>query len=97
MLGCIRPPAKGQLGAESRCPQPSSPPASKPSHHIHCDNEDNDMQWLSENWVWVLIGVAFLAMHMFGHGGHGGHGGSGGGGRKTSQHGRATCRERGCK
>lgn len=41
------------------------------------------MQWLSENWVWVLIGVAFLAMHMFGHGGHGGHGGSGG--RKTSR------------
>lgn len=42
------------------------------------------MEWLSQNWVWVLIGVAFIAMHMFGHGGHGGHGGSGGcgGGRK---------------
>lgn len=33
------------------------------------------MQWLSENWVWVLIGIAFIAFHMFGHGGHGGHGG----------------------
>jgi hypothetical protein len=45
------------------------------------------MEWLSENWVWVLIGIAFIAMHMFGHGGHGehrGHGGSGGG-KKTSR------------
>ena len=33
------------------------------------------MAWLTENWVWVLFGVAFVAMHMFGHGGHGGHGG----------------------
>jgi hypothetical protein len=36
------------------------------------------MQWLSENWVFMLVGVAFIAMHMFGHGGHGGHGGPGG-------------------
>lgn len=35
------------------------------------------MQWLSENWVWVLVGIAFVAMHLFGHGGHGGHGGPG--------------------
>ena len=33
------------------------------------------MDWLSANWVWVMIAVAFVAMHMFGHGGHGGHGG----------------------
>ena len=32
------------------------------------------MTWLAENWIWILIGVAFMAMHMFGHGGHGGHG-----------------------
>jgi hypothetical protein len=32
------------------------------------------MVWLSQNWVWVLFFVAFIAMHMFGHGGHGGHG-----------------------
>jgi len=32
------------------------------------------MEWLTENWFWVVIGVAFIAMHMFGHGGHGGHG-----------------------
>ena len=33
------------------------------------------MQWLSQNWFAVLIFVAFMAMHLFGHGGHGGHGG----------------------
>lgn len=37
------------------------------------------MEWISENWVWVLFFVAFMAMHMFGHGGHGGHGGRGDG------------------
>lgn len=39
------------------------------------------MAWLSENWIWAIFGVAFIAMHMFGHGGHGGgHGGHGGAG-----------------
>ncbi len=32
------------------------------------------MEWLSQNWAFVLILVAFVAMHLFGHGGHGGHG-----------------------
>ena len=32
------------------------------------------MDWLLENWVWVLIGIAFIALHLFGHG-HGGHSG----------------------
>ncbi len=36
------------------------------------------MDWLSQNWIWVIFGVAFVAMHMFGHGGHGGHAGHGG-------------------
>ncbi len=35
------------------------------------------MSWLSENWIWVLFGVAFLGMHLFAHGGIGGHGGHG--------------------
>lgn len=35
------------------------------------------MAWLTANWFWVLIFIAFISMHMFGHGGHGGHGGSG--------------------
>ena len=36
------------------------------------------MDWLAENWVWVLVGAAFIGMHLFGHGGHGGHRGHGG-------------------
>lgn len=32
------------------------------------------MNWLAENWFWVVIGIVFVAMHLFGHGGHGGHG-----------------------
>lgn len=35
------------------------------------------MEWFSQNWVWVLFFIAFMAMHMFGHGGHGGHSGDG--------------------
>lgn len=35
------------------------------------------MDWLAENWFWVLIGIVFVAMHLFGHGGHGGHAGHG--------------------
>jgi len=33
------------------------------------------MEWLVQNWFWVLIGILFVGMHLFGHGGHGGHGG----------------------
>jgi hypothetical protein len=33
------------------------------------------MEWLSENWVFLLVVVGMVAMHLFGHGGHGGHGG----------------------
>ena len=32
------------------------------------------MEWLSQNWVWVLFAVGMIAMHMFGHGRHGEHG-----------------------
>ena len=32
------------------------------------------MTWFTENWFWILIFVAFIAMHLVGHGGHGGHG-----------------------
>lgn len=43
------------------------------------------MEWLSENWVWVLFAVGMIAMHMFGHGGHGGHGGHRGSGRDDAR------------
>ena len=32
------------------------------------------MEWLSNNWFWVIIFILFIAMHLFGHG-HGSHGG----------------------
>ena len=32
------------------------------------------MEWLTDNWFWVLIAALFIGMHFFGHG-HGGHGG----------------------
>lgn len=31
------------------------------------------MAWLSQNWLWLLLGGAFVAMagfHLVGHGGH---------------------------
>ena len=36
------------------------------------------MDWLAQNWIWLLFAIAFVAMHLFGHGGHGGHGGHAG-------------------
>ena len=37
------------------------------------------MQWLRENWFFILISVLFVFMHMgHGHGGHSRHGGHGG-------------------
>ena len=42
------------------------------------------MTWLTQNWFWILIFIAFMAMHLFGHRGHGGHCGHGGGDRKNS-------------
>jgi len=32
------------------------------------------MDWLVQNWVWVLVFAVFIWMHMSGHGCHGGHG-----------------------
>ena len=33
------------------------------------------MDWLWSNWIWIVFGVAMIAMHMFGHGSHGEHSG----------------------
>lgn len=38
------------------------------------------MEWLSQNWGWIVLAAAFLGMHFFGHRGHGGGGGCCGGG-----------------
>lgn len=36
------------------------------------------MDWIAQNWVWIVVALAFVGFHLFGHGGHGGHGGGGG-------------------
>lgn len=28
------------------------------------------MAWLQNNWVWLVVGAGFVAMHFFGHRGH---------------------------
>ena len=33
------------------------------------------MEWLADNWFWILVFLFFIRMHMGGHGCHGGHGG----------------------
>lgn len=44
------------------------------------------MEWLQQNWFWLAIFIAFIGMHLFGHGGHGGGcGGSHGGHRPTDE------------
>jgi hypothetical protein len=43
------------------------------------------MDWLSQNWFWVVVFVLFFAMHLFGHGGHGGCGGGHGGHRPSDK------------
>ena len=35
------------------------------------------MEWLTQNWTWLLLIGAMVAMHLFGHRGHGGHGAHG--------------------
>jgi hypothetical protein len=43
------------------------------------------MEWVLENWFWILVFALFIAMHLFGHGGHGAHGGhDGGDGKRDS-------------
>jgi len=32
------------------------------------------MEWFSENWLWVIVFILFVAIHIFGHG-HGMHDG----------------------
>jgi len=43
------------------------------------------MEWLTQNWIWVVFFALFIGMHLFGHGGHGGHGGGGGGDQRPTE------------
>jgi hypothetical protein len=54
------------------------------------------MDWLTENWLWILFGAIFLWMHLRMHGGHGAsgeHGGHGGCGGGHGGHGREPAEE----
>jgi hypothetical protein len=35
------------------------------------------MEWLANNWLWILLGIGFFWFMSRGHGGMGGHGGGG--------------------
>jgi hypothetical protein len=50
-------------------------PAGPPHEFTDPQHKELTMTWLAENWFGVRFGVAFIAMHLFGHSGHGGHGG----------------------
>ena len=47
------------------------------------------MDWVRENWFFLLVWIIFIAMHLFGHGmnggGCGGHGEHGEAGRKKTE------------
>lgn len=47
------------------------------------------MNWLTENWLWMVFGAVFLWMHLKMHGGHGARGGHGGCGGSHGDHGGA--------
>ena len=35
------------------------------------------MEWIRENWFFIVVFALCIGMHLFGHGMHGGHGGHG--------------------
>lgn len=35
------------------------------------DGRNPRMSWLGSNWIWLAFGLAFIALHLFGHGSHG--------------------------
>ena len=43
------------------------------------------MEWIRENWVFIIFFVLFMAMHLFGFG-CGGHGGPKGHGEEGEEH-----------
>ncbi len=53
------------------------------------------MEWIRENWFFLLFFILFVAMHLFGHGIHGmGCGGHGGGSGEHKGHGEGPERRR---
>ena len=54
------------------------------------------MEWVRENWFFIVFSVIFIAMHLFGFGcgGHGGHRGHGGEGEEHKGHGEESAERR---
>ena len=48
------------------------------------------LEFLSNNWLWILLIGGMMFMHL-GHGGHGGHGGGGGGSGQAGHTGHGGC------
>ena len=48
------------------------------------------LEFLSSNWLWILLIGGMVFMHL-GHGGHGGHGGQGGGSGQAGHGGHGGC------
>lgn len=44
------------------------------------------MEWIRENWVFILFFALFIGMHLFGHGMHGGGCGGHGRGNEGDEH-----------
>jgi len=44
------------------------------------------MEWLQQNWIFVLFFIIFIGMHLFGRGGCGGHGGHKGHDEEGGEH-----------
>jgi len=44
------------------------------------------MNWIRENWFFIMFFALCIAMHIFGHKRHGGHGGHGEGDGEHSGH-----------
>ncbi len=53
------------------------------------------MEWIRENWFFIIFFIFFMAMHLFGFGcgGHGGHQGHGGEDKEHRGHGEGSTRE----
>ena len=73
--------AYGQMSAQSPTSPAVSSLASGGAHsnpnarHLSSSSATiwrRQMEWLSNNWIWIALAAAMVAMHTFGHG-HGGH------------------------
>lgn len=59
------------------------------------------MEWVRENWFFIIFAILFIGIHLFGfgchgkHGGHGGHGADEGGGEHKGHAGEESSEKKG--